>query len=620
MHTDELGPSLPAAGDEPGAAGEQREQPAPEITLTSGMAGLAEFARPALGRFLLAGMLSAVAALLSLVPFWAIYRTVDEVVTGSPTRGDLWWLALVALLGVVARFVVFGVAIAVSHVAAYEVLYGIRLRLADHLARVPLGQVTRQRSGELKKVMGDDVERLELFLAHGVPDIVASVVTLVAVPIWLFTVDWRMAIAAVILVVPALASMSLAMRRSMRHMDDYHRTLGAMNASVVELIRGMPVVKVFNRGTDRVRDAERAVDEHVATVRVYSNEFLPFGTAFFVLLGANVALLVPLGVWLYDRGSIGATDLLFFFIVGLGVLAPVISLLHLFANLSHLTTGGNLVREVLATPPLDDTGADRVPTDASVELRDVSFSYEGPGGRSALDGISFRAEPGTLTALVGPSGAGKTTVASLIARFWDVTDGSVIVGGCDVRHVAPDELARHVSVVLQDTFLFDDTIAANLRIARPHATDAEIEAASRAAQAHDFVTRLPAGYDTVVGERGANLSGGERQRLTLARAILADAPVIVLDEATSFADPENEALIQDAIGALIEGKTVIMIAHRLSTVAGADLILVVDDGRITERGSHEELLAAAGTYARMWGDFTAAEAIQLGDAVRSAER
>jgi ATP-binding cassette, subfamily B, bacterial IrtA/YbtP len=599
--------------DEPSAAGDT-------VTLTSGVAALLPFARPARGGFIAAAVLASVASVLSLVPFWAIYRTVDEVVDGSTSRGALWGLAAVALIAVVARFVLFGVSLWVSHLAAYDVLYGIRMGLAEHLTRVPLGYVTRRRSGDLKKVMGDDVERLELFLAHGIPDMAAAVVTLVSGAVWMFVVDWRMALAAVGVVVPAFACLSVAMRRGGRYAGDYHRTLGEMNASMVELVRGMPVVKVFNRGTDEVRAAESTIREHVRVVRRYSSEFLPLGTAFFVLLGANILAIVPLGVWLWDRGSLPTADLLFFFIVGLGALVPVATLLHLSSMLNWLASGGNLVRDVLDAAVLEDAAdaaagpAGERPADSSVELRGVSFAYE---GHRVLRDVSLRAEPGTITALVGPSGAGKSTIASLIARFWDVDEGAVLVGGVDVRRLPADVLTRQVAVVFQDTFLFDDTVAGNLRVAKRDATPAELEAACRAARAHEFVVALPQGYDTPVGERGARLSGGERQRLTLARAILADAPVIVLDEATAFTDPENEAAIQDAIGELVAGKTVIMIAHRLSTVVGADQIVVIDDGQVVEVGRHGDLLASGGLYAGLWEDFTLAAATPLGAAVHS---
>jgi ATP-binding cassette, subfamily B, bacterial IrtA/YbtP len=588
------------------------------VTMTSGVAALLPFARPGRRGFVVAALLASVASVLSLVPFWAIYRTVDELVSGETSRGALWGLAAVALVAVVVRFVLFGLALWVSHLAAYEVLYGIRMGLAEHLSRVPLGYVTRRRSGDLKKVMGDDVERLELFLAHGIPDMAAAAVTLVAGAAWMFAVDWRMALAAVGVVAPAFACLSVAMRHGSRHAGDYQRTLGEMNASMVELVRGMPVVKVFNRGSDEVRSAESTIREHAQVVRRYSGEFLPMGTAFFVLLGANVAAIVPLGVWLWDRGSLPTADLLFFFVVGLGALVPLATLLHLSSSLNWLASGGNLVRQVLDAAVLDEAGgtggtADgERPADASVELRGVSFAYE---GHRVLHDVSLRAEPGTITALVGPSGAGKSTIASLIARFWDVDEGAVLVRGVDVRRLPTDVLTRQRAVVFQDTFLFDDTVAGNLRVARPDATEAELEAACRAARAHDFVAALPQGYATQVGERGARLSGGERQRLTLARAILADAPVIVLDEATAFTDPENEAAIQDAIGELVEGKTVIMIAHRLSTIVGADQIVVIDGGRVVDAGRHADLLARGGLYARLWEDFTLAAATPLGAAV-----
>ncbi len=585
------------------------------VTMSSGFRTLLPYARPAAGRFGLAGALSAAASLLGLVPFWSIYRTVEALVSDDASRADLDRWALIALVAVVGRFALYGSALFVSHLAAYEVLYGIRMGMAEHLTRVPLGEVTRRRSGEVKKVMGDDVERLELFLAHAIPDVMAAAVTLVGAGAWLVWVDWRMGIGALVLVVPAFACMSVAMRRSSPHMAEYQESLAAMNASVVELVRGMPVVRVFNRADDQVRDATDSIGRYVAVVRRYSEGFLPLGTAFFVLVASNVVVLVPLGVWLWSRGSLPTTELLFFFIVGLGVLAPLLALLMFFPRLAYLSSGGDLVREVMDLATLDDAGADGEPSDASVELRDVAFSY---GARRVLHDISLRAEPGTITALVGPSGAGKSTIASLVARFWDPDEGTVLVGDVDVRAMTDATLTRHVSVVLQDTFLFDDTVAGNLRVARPEASQAELEAACRAARAHEFVTALPHGYDTPVGEHGARLSGGERQRLTIARAILADTPVVVLDEATAFTDPENEAAIQEAIAGLVADRTVLVIAHRLSTVADADQILVVDDGRIVERGRHDDLVAAGGTYARLWQDFDAASSISLGDAVHAA--
>jgi ATP-binding cassette, subfamily B, bacterial IrtA/YbtP len=578
------------------------------VTPISGIAALLPFAAPARWQFALAGLLATAATVLSLVPFWAIYRTVSDVIDQRATLPDLWGLALLALLAVVGRFVLLGLSIWVAHLAAYDVLHGLRVAMADHLTRVPLGYLTRRRSGDIKKVMGQDVERLELFLGHGIPDLFSSLVSVMAIAIWMLLIDWRMALAVFVLALPAWICLWIAMRNSSGHMAEYHRTLGAMNASIVELVRGMPVVKVFNRGHDQVRDAQRSIDEHVRAVMAYALPFLPFGTAFYVLLASNVVVIVPLGIWLWSGGSLSTTNLLFFFIVGLGALAPLVTLMNLFSNLAFLATGGNLVRGVLEAAVLDASGSGADLMDASVELRNVSFAYDQAQQR-VLHDVSLRAEPGSITALVGPSGGGKSTIASLIARFWDVDAGAVLVGGVDVRRLHPEALLRSLAVVFQDTFLFDDTVAGNLRVARPHATLAELEAACRAARAHDFVAALPDGYATPIGERGARLSAGERQRLAFARAILADAPIVILDEATAFADPENEAAIQAAIDQLVVGKTLIMIAHRLSTIVGADQILVIDAGRVVEAGRHTDLLARGGRYAALWHDFIDAESI-----------
>jgi ATP-binding cassette subfamily B protein IrtA len=583
---------------------------------TSGMLALARFARGARGRLAVAALLAAVSTAAELVPLYALYRVVAPLVAGPAPApgdaGDLTGWAWAALAGVVARYVLFGLAMYVSHLAAYDLLYRLRLRMAERLGRVPLGWFSSRRSGELKKVMADDVERLELFLAHAVPDLAAAVTVSGATTVWLLARDWRMGLAAVVVVPAAFACMAWSLRRSGDRVAGYHRSMAAMNATIVEHVRGLPVIKIFNRGSDRVAETERAVREHARWVGELSRRFLPLGTAYYSLIVASLFVVVPVGAALSAAGRVDASDLVFYLIVGVGYGFPMARLYSTFTNLSHITFGGNLVTEILGAATLGDgegDGAERpVLADASVELDGVRFAYE---SRDVLHGVSFVAPAGAVTALVGPSGGGKTTVARLIARFWDVREGAVRVGGVDVRGMPVEQLMDTVAFVFQDTFLFDDTVEANLRVARPDAGMAHLRAAARAARVLDTIEALPDGWHTRLGERGGRLSGGERQRIALARAILKDAPVVVLDEATSFVDPENEALIQDAIGELAHGKTVIMIAHRLSTIAGADQILVVDTGRIVERGRHDDLVAAGGLYSRLWDDFVAAQATPL---------
>ena len=587
------------------------------VTVTSGMRQLFPFARPARVRLALSGLVAVGATLLELALFYVVYVAVEAVVAGDVTAGSLYRLALAGLACVAGRYGLFALALWISHVAAYDILHRLRIEMAEHLARVPLGYFTARRSGDLKKVMVDDVERLELFLAHAVPDLVSAAVVWVGATIWLFVIDWRLALATIAVVPAAFYAMSTAMRRSSTRMGEYHEAQTRMNASLVEFLRGMPVIKMFNRSGDAFRETSQAIDDYVALVRQWCFDFLPRGTAYYTLIGANVLVLVPVGLALYLAGQVAAPALLLFFILGIGYSAPLARLMELFNRLAHLTVGGNLVREVLAGAELAEASHTRRARDASVEFREVSFGYD---GSLVLHDVSFVARPGTVTALVGPSGSGKTTLARLVPRFWDVDAGQVLVGGVDVRDMSIEDLMSQVAFVFQETFLFDDTVEANLRVGNPDATRIELEAAARAARALDFVEALPEGWATRLGERGVRLSGGEKQRLALARAILKNAPITVLDEATAFADPENETAIQEAIGSLVAGRTVVMIAHRLSTVAGAHQILVLDGGRIVERGRHPGLLALGGTYARLWSDFVAAESTSLGSAVHGGAR
>ncbi|MDN5916238.1 MAG: ABC transporter ATP-binding protein/permease [Pseudonocardia sp.] len=584
--------------DDAGARAAQRD----------GMATLLGFAAQARGALVTAVLLAVAATVLELVPIYLVYRLVDDLVAGGTGAQGYYLYAVLALVAIVLRFALFGVSTAVSHRAAFRLLYELRMAMARHLARVPLGFFSSRRSGEVKKVMIDDAERLEGFLAHGIPDIVSSVAVWVGVTIWLFVIDWRMALASIVVVPIAFGCLRSAMRRVAMQMAEFQQAGARMNGSVVEYVNGMPVVKVFNRAGDSFTETTEAVKDYARLETAYAKQFVPLGSAFYTVIVAGLAVIAPVGIWLQLTGRIDLTTLLFFFLVGGFYGQPLMKLFNQASQFAQYTSGGALIGQILGTAELPDSG-ERVALDShDVELRDVRFAYD---GRDVLHGVSFTARTGQVTALVGPSGAGKTTIARLIPRFADPDDGTVLLGGVDVRAVGVDQLMESVSFVFQDSFLFHDTIANNIRIGDPSASDAEVEAAARAARVHDFVTALPDGYATMVGERGATLSGGEKQRIAIARAILKDAPVVILDEATAFSDPENESAIQQAIGELVRGTTLLVIAHRLSTVVHADQILVIDDGQVVEAGRHDDLVARGGAYARLWDDYDRAQSIVL---------
>jgi ATP-binding cassette subfamily B protein len=597
-----------------------------EITISSGLRRLVPYARVGRRQYVLSALLAAIGTLFQLAPFWVVYRAVSEIVDGTATSERLYRLAVIGLICVVVMAVSLGVSTWLSHRAAFRTLEELRLRIGERLGRVPLGFVTARRSGEIKRSLSDDVEQLEAFLAHAIPDLVSAVTVVGVTSIWLFWVDWRMGLAAVAIVAVSLPLMSIGMRRGAGKMADYLVSQSRMSGAVVEFVRGLPVIRMFNRGNAAFGETEEAVRDAAAYQAQWGREFLPLYTSFYTVLTSTVITIVPVGLFLWVTDRIEADALMLFFIVGLGYSAPIIRLMEFTTQLSRLSLAADSVGELDLAPELPEVTTRATLGAPSVVVREVAFSHRdgsaGDTGREVLHDISFDALPGTVTALVGPSGSGKSTLAKLVCRFWDVDAGSIEVGGVDVRAMPFEQLMEQIAFVFQDTFLFDATVLENLRIGRPDATVDEVEHAARAARAHEFIAAMPQGYDTPLGERGARLSGGERQRLAIARAILKDAPIVVLDEATAFADPENEAAIQDALGSLIANRTLIVIAHRLSTITGADQILVLDaapgePGRIVERGRHDELVALGGLYARMWEAFGTAETIALGDAVRT---
>ena len=585
----------------------------------TGLARLIEIAGTKRRLLIGAMLLAVITAIVQFVPIIAVYNILIELAEHAldPSLIDkayIWLWSYIAL----GAFFAFGVltfaSLMLSHIAAFNILYEIRMQLVQKMVRLPLGFFSRRASGELKKIMSDDVERIELFIAHHIPDIVTALLFPLILVSYMFAVDWRLAI--VVLAVLAMAFYVMGRMYTGKKIREvskrYVETLGRMNASIVEYIRGIQVVKTFTESTN----AYRKLNDDIKEYRKFANEvnvqYQPTYVGFLTILSSALLFIIPVAVWLLVGSASYATFvpvLLMFLFFGVAVFFPVLKLLWIGSFLNQNNMGVQKIDDILYMDEIEEPDIPRHPKDASVEFRNVSFAYD---TTPILKAISFISHPGTITALVGPSGAGKSTVAMLAARFWDVQSGEILIGGVPVKEIPTSVLMDNVAFVFQDNMLFFDTIEENIRMGNKTATFEEVARAACAAQCHEFIESLPNGYQTLVGEGGIYLSGGEAHRIALARAILKDSPIILLDEATAFADPENEGKILAAFSHLIKGKTVLVIAHRLSTITNADRILYVDKGVIAEQGTHEQLLALKGEYARMWETYNRAKRWTIG--------
>ena len=585
----------------------------------TGLARLIEIAGTKRRLLIGAMLLAVITAIVQFVPIIAVYNILIELAEHAldPSLIDkayIWLWSYIAL----GAFFAFGVltfaSLMLSHIAAFNILYEIRMQLVQKMVRLPLGFFSRRASGELKKIMSDDVERIELFIAHHIPDIVTALLFPLILVSYMFAVDWRLAI--VVLAVLAMAFYVMGRMYTGKKIREvskrYVETLGRMNASIVEYIRGIQVVKTFTESTN----AYRKLNDDIKEYRKFANEvnvqYQPTYVGFLTILSSALLFIIPVAVWLLVGSASYATFvpvLLMFLFFGVAVFFPVLKLLWIGSFLNQNNMGVQKIDDILYMDEIEEPDIPRHPKDASVEFRNVSFAYD---TTPILKAISFISHPGTITALVGPSGAGKSTVAMLAARFWDVQSGEILIGGVPVKEIPTSVLMDNVAFVFQDNMLFFDTIEENIRMGNKTATFEEVARAACAAQCHEFIESLPNGYQTLVGEGGIYLSGGEAQRIALARAILKDSPIILLDEATAFADPENEGKILAAFSHLIKGKTVLVIAHRLSTITNADRILYVDKGVIAEQGTHEQLLALKGEYARMWETYNRTKSWTIG--------
>lgn len=567
-------------------------------------------------------VLSILATMAAFVPYLAIYLVIQAVVAAYPDFATLptaqvlgyGWMALV---GVLCSVVLYMVSLALSHYAAYSTLYELKIDFVAHITKLPLGYHINMGSGRLRKIMDDNIESMEGFIAHDLTDMVSAFAAPVIMLVLVFAVDWRFGLATLAGIVAALAVYGATSggEESKRLMGEYQRALEDMSNASVEYIRGIAVVKAFRQTAYSFNRLYDSIKHYTATVIPYSLSQELMNASFTTMLNAMYLFIVPMGILLGSRATdypAFVSSFIFYLIfvpAGAGILMKV-----LYAMINAMQVSGSAERmdEIMAVPEMPEVQASAKasqPSGYAVAFEDVSFSYradDAGNGPKALQNVSFAAKQGAVTAIVGPSGGGKSTIANLIPRFYDVDAGRITIGGVDIRELPIAALMDTVSFVFQDNFLFKQSILDNIRMGSPTATEAEAIAAAKAAQCDAFIRKLPQGYATVFGKAGVNLSGGQVQRIAIARAIVKNAPILVLDEATSFSDPENEHLIQQALNELIRGKTVIMIAHRLSTIRNAEQILVLDHGELVQCGRHEELMKQEGKYKTLWENYTQA--------------
>lgn len=559
-------------------------------------------------------VLAGISTVLSMIPFVCIWFVVRDIVNAmiqgdqslAIASGHYAWLAVAFSL--VSIFLYF-LALCCSHLAAFRTATNMKKEAMHHIVMLPLGYFSQNASGRLRKIIDDNAGLTEGFLAHQLPDLTGAVVMPIAVIILLFVFDWRLGICCMVpLVISVFFLKKMMGGENANFMSGYMSALENMNKEAVEFVRGIPVIKVFQQNVYSFKNFRAAIEEYKKYASGYAICCRIPLTGFNVTLNGTFILLIPVAMMIF-AGTSGQADTqkLFFDFLFYSLFTPICTTMMnriMFASeqLMAAKSAVSRIEAVLQEKPLEEAKAPKMPKDASVVFQDVSFTYPG-AKKKALDHVSFEVPVGKTVALVGASGSGKSTAASLIPRFYDVQEGTIFVGGVDVRRIAKEDLMEEIAFVFQNTRLFNDTLLENIRAARPNATRTEVMKAAEAAQCGDIIKRLPKRLDTVVGNGGTYLSGGENQRIALARAILKDAPIIVLDEATAFADAENEHQIQLAFEGLTHGKTVLMIAHRLSTIQNADQILVFGDGNIIERGNHDELLKKNGVYASMWKEY-----------------
>ena len=561
---------------------------------------LFSFAAPCKGKMALSVFCAILSVAGGFIPFWAVYEILLAFINQNVTLNGILIWCLVGAAGYLLRVACHGISTILAHISAYTILEGIRLKIADRLMKAPLGEVMGRRIGYLKNIIMDKVEDLEPPLAHMIPELTSNLLLPVAIFIWMLVIDWRMGLAVLISPVLAMIPMFFLMRNYNSQYAAYMEANNHVNSIIIEYVEGIEVVKAFNQSTSSYEKFVNAVQSFKEFTLAWFKSTWKSMNLMMAIMPTTLLGVLPVGLLLVQNGSISPAELAMGIILSLSIVGPLMKATTFINEAKSMEYAVEAANELLNLPVLPDSGKIVSIPRNDIVLEHVTFSYDGSEQNEVLHDVNLELPEGSFTALVGPSGGGKSTIARLIARFWDVTGGNITIGGKNIKELSIRQLSELVSFVTQDNFLFNCSLKENIRLGNPNATDEEVYAAAKAACCDEFIVRLDKGYDTSAGDAGKRLSGGEKQRIAIARAILKNAPIVILDEATAFTDPQNEDKIQKSIMALSKGKTLLVIAHRLSTIQNADQIVVLKKGRIVDCGKQEELLKRCPLYADMW--------------------
>ena len=574
---------------------------------------LLSFAAPCRGKMILSVLCAVINVAGGFVPFYAVYRILQLFIDrAADMRSILFWAA-VGMAGYLVKILFYGISTVLPHISAYTILEGLRLSIADRLMQAPLGEVMGRPIGALKTVIMDKVEEIEPPLAHMIPELSSNLLLPVAIFVWMVSIDPRISFSLLIAPAIALIPMALLMRTYNSQYAAYMEANSHVNSVIVEYSEGIEVGKAFNQSSSSYEKVAGAVSSFKDFTLAWFRSTWATMNLTFAIMPTTLLGTLPVGLLLYRSGTVTPAELALCLILSLSIVTPLMKATTFTNEMKSMEYAVDAADELLNMPVLPDEMKVVDVQGADITLKNISFSYSGGENNAVLHDVSLEMKQGSFTALVGPSGGGKSTIARLIARFWDMTGGEITIGGVNIKDIPLSQLSGLVSFVTQDNFLFHTTLRENIRLGKPKATDDEVYAAAKAACCDEFIGKLERGYDTPAGDAGKRLSGGEKQRISIARAILKDAPIVILDEATAFTDPQNEAQIQKSIGALSKGKTMLVIAHRLSTIRGADQIVLLRQGRIVDVGKQEELLERCPLYADMWSAHIGAKSWAAGN-------